>query len=660
MPNQLINESSLYLQQHAHNPVDWRPWSEEVFDRAKEEDKPVFVSIGYSSCHWCHVMEHESFENQETANYLNEHFLCIKVDREELPDVDSFYMDAVQMMSGQGGWPLNVFVTPDKKPFWGGTYFPPQPVQGRASFMQILEQIHKVWEEKKDSALQQSEKLTDAISSDMMGRLSEYPIDESLVKAGIQNIKKQYEPEFGGFSTAPKFPHFMTILNLFRAWKRFGDEEALSMALKSLNAMLAGGIYDQIGGGIHRYSTDQEWLAPHFEKMLYDQAQLLITLAEAYEISGNEIYKRAANEALDCLNKKFRNKDGMFGSALDADTNGEEGLTYVWTKSELKDVLNEEEFEQLDQLFDIDEGGNWEGNIIPRFKKTEEISEKGKIAGTLEKLLKIRDERQQPGKDTKMITAWNALLLKGFIAGAQAFQDDLFHQAAMELATALSEIQLTNETGAVHRLQQEGTDQFLEDHAVLASAFAEMYTITGDGSWIQKAEKITDRIRSEFYDADKHAFFTNNRERDSILGNRRDLFDNAQPSAQSLAVEAFLSVGRLLADQNLYRLGEAVVLKTAELSKKYTLSVGWLFQQAQWIEAKGYDVVIVGKSPEKPKAYTPFDVAIHPDKQKPQPDWVKEKNLIHDSEFTAYPCTLGHCESPISFENDWVKFWAKR
>lgn len=660
MPNQLINESSLYLQQHAQNPVNWHPWSDEVFEQAQRDNKPVFISIGYSSCHWCHVMEHESFEDEETAAYLNEHFLSIKVDREELPDVDAFYMDAVQMLSGHGGWPLNVFVTPEKKPFWGGTYFPPQPVQGRASFMQVLKQIHQVWEEKKDSALQQSEKLTDAISADMMGRLSEFQIDAELVESGIKNIKEQFEPEFGGFSTAPKFPNFMTILNLFRGWKRFGDKEALDMAFKSLKSMLAGGIYDQIGGGIHRYSTDKEWLVPHFEKMLYDQAQLLITLAEAYEMSGETVFEETARETLNCLETKFKNSNGTYGSALDADTDGEEGLTYVWQKSELLENLDEDEFKLVEELFEIDEAGNWEGSIIPRFQKTDDLARKIELKNIAEKLLIQRDKRPQPELDSKMITSWNALLLKGFVSCARAFDSKPFADAAIDLAEQLSNHQVNTTTGAVNRLEKEDTDQFLEDHAVLSTAFAEVYLLTGNGKWIKRAELITDRIRSEFYDADKHAFFTNNRQRDSILGTRRDLFDNAQPSAQSLAVESFLMVGRLLADQNLYRLGEAVALKTAELSKKYTLSVGWLFQQVQLIEAQGYDVVVVGTQPEKSHSYYPFDFILQPDENKPQPDWVKAKKMLDDSTFTAYPCTLGHCEQPITSKEDWEVFWEKR
>ncbi|MBW7913814.1 MAG: thioredoxin domain-containing protein [Taibaiella sp.] len=419
MANRLINEQSPYLLQHAHNPVDWYPWGDEAFERAKNENKPVLVSIGYAACHWCHVMERESFEDEATARYMNEHFINIKVDREEHPDVDHLYMDAVQAISQQGGWPLNVFVTPGRVPFYGGTYYPPKPLYGRPSWLQVMERMHEVWTKQQDEVTAQTGQMLnylEQLSIVAMSRRGEW--DAATCRAVADNMLAASDKEFGGFGNAPKFPGATSILYLLEHYHYTGYEPALQHAVKSLDAMAQGGIYDQLGGGFARYSTDRYWLAPHFEKMLYDNALLVSTYTTAYAITGKALYRKVVEETIAFVNRELRSPDGGFYSALDADSEGVEGKYYTWTWEEWLAATGGDEL--AERYFGVKENGNWEGtNILHVSMGLEELSgtlgmeinDAGqRIEGAKQQLLQLRAERVRPATDDKCLLAWNALM----------------------------------------------------------------------------------------------------------------------------------------------------------------------------------------------------------------------------------------------------------
>ena len=447
--NHLIDQSSPYLLQHAHNPVNWYPWGEAALQKAKEEDKPVLVSIGYSACHWCHVMERESFEDEGTAKLMNDNFINIKIDREERPDLDHIYMDAVQVISGSGGWPLNVFLTPGLKPFYGGTYFPPQRAYNRASWKEVLTGVSNLFRDKRQEVEAQAEELTQHIGrSDVTSRTNRdiLNIQEGGILTQEQcdeifgNIMKQADKKWGGFGNAPKFPQTFTIKYLLRYYHYYRNDEALQQACLSLDKMIQGGIYDQIGGGFARYSTDTEWLAPHFEKMLYDNALLIDALAEGYQVTKNDSYKKAIDQTIEFIEKELSDKNGGFYAALDADSEGEEGKYYVWQYDEVKDILGDDAA-MFCEFYDITPGGNWEGKNIPRIltplsqfaaqKNTDEKELTQLIVSCSEKLLMHRNKRVRPQLDDKILLGWNALMISALCKAGAALNNNRYKELAL-------------------------------------------------------------------------------------------------------------------------------------------------------------------------------------------------------------------------------------
>src|SRR5215471_17353235 len=513
--NRLIHEKSPYLQQHAHNPVDWYPWGKEAFDKARAENKPIFLSIGYSTCHWCHVMERESFENDEVARFLNENFVSIKVDREERPDVDKIYMTFVQATTGQGGWPLNVFLTPDLKPFFGGTYFPPDNRYGRSSFLQLLQQIKNLWETKRDdlanSASQMHVRLQEATAA--AETASDTHLSAATIRHAATLFKKAYDPRHGGFGDAPKFPQPSQAQLLLRYAKRFNDEEARRMVLHTCDKMAAGGIHDQLGGGFARYSVDAEWLVPHFEKMLYDNAQLTQLYLDAYLVSGEQRYAEVARDIIDYVRRDMTHPQGGFYSAEDADSEGHEGKFYCWTREELAKLLTPEEFKVVVRYFGITEAGNFIDHSHPTPLQNQNVlsvvdpklsqSEKPLLASAKKKMFDARAKRVRPHLDDKVLASWNGLML-GAIARAYAILGEEKYRRAAEKNISFLRTKLwdPSQKTLYHRWRDGQRDnvQLLEGYAFLLSGVLELYEATIDSRDLDFAIALAESMLAKFYD----------------------------------------------------------------------------------------------------------------------------------------------------------------
>ncbi len=556
--NRLAKESSPYLLQHAHNPVDWYPWGDEALQKAKAEDKPILVSIGYSACHWCHVMERESFEDTETAEMMNANFVCIKIDREERPDLDHIYMDAVQAMTGSGGWPLNVFLTPDKKPFFGGTYFPPRAAFNRPSWRDVLTGISRSFREKKGEIEGQAETLTAHLlqsnsfglqkvnqSGDDLGAI----FNASSIDQVFSNIMSGADKEEGGFGRAPKFPQTFTIGFLLHYYHFSKNEDALKQACLSLDKMIAGGIYDQIGGGFARYSTDNEWLAPHFEKMLYDNALLVITLSEAWQLTKKDIYRNTIIQTMEFVNRELSSPDGGFYAALDADSEGEEGRYYVWDKSEVEEIL-QEDAGLFCEFYDITAHGNWEGKNILRirtdaaeFSKRRSITE-SELSVLLEasrrKLLTYRAMRIRPLTDDKILLGWNALMIIACCKAYAALGIDDYRDRAIKNMEFIRHGLKGEGLHFFYHTYAQGVAKFpafLEDYAFLTAALLQLQEITGDTGYLAAAKEITSFAIDHFGEEDSGFFFYTHQDQQDVIIRKKEVYDGAIPSGN--AVMAF-------------------------------------------------------------------------------------------------------------------------
>jgi uncharacterized protein len=568
MPNQLIHETSPYLLQHAHNPVNWYPWGGEAIKKAKQENKPILVSIGYAACHWCHVMEHESFENEATAKLMNDYFINIKIDREERPDVDHTYMDAVQAMTGQGGWPLNVFLTPDLKPFFGGTYFPPQKAHGRGSWSDVLVGIHMAWQERKHEVIQQAETLTEhLIKANSFGTIvsqEEFiPTKENLALINA-TILKNADTVDGGFGSAPKFPQLHTISFLLHHYYYSQNEAALQQAILSLQKMINGGIYDQLGGGLARYSTDNTWLVPHFEKMLYDNALFVAVLADAYQITKNEIFKNAIVETLDFVQRDLMHSNYLFYAAMDADSEGIEGKFYCWTATEIDTVLNPTEAELFKEYYNVTAKGNWtephhniNTNILHITQRVEdfaaqhnksdsEISER--ILNCKEKLLAIRYKRIPPLTDDKCLLSWNALMNKAFTKAYEATLEESYLQIATKNMEAMLQnyIMINDGMGNItifhtHKNGVATINAFLEDVAYLIDALLTLNNHLQNNDYKVWIEKLI-QYSFDHYSSDGAFFYFTNKQQENTIVRKKEIYDGATPSGNSImAINLYLA-----------------------------------------------------------------------------------------------------------------------
>jgi uncharacterized protein YyaL (SSP411 family) len=604
MANKLIGEQSPYLLQHAHNPVDWYPWSDEAFERAKNENKPVLVSIGYAACHWCHVMERESFEDDATARYMNEHFISIKVDREEHPDVDHLYMDAVQAISQQGGWPLNVFVTPERVPFYGGTYFPPKPLYGRPSWLQVLQRMHEVWTTQNDEVLSQTGQMLNylkQLSVVAMDKGRQWDAEDCRTVA--DNMLSTADKEYGGFGNAPKFPSAAAINYLLEHYHFTGYQPALQQALKSLDAMAEGGIYDQLGGGFARYSTDRHWLAPHFEKMLYDNALLIVSYALAYALTGKGLYRKVVEETIAFVNRELQSPEGGFYCALDADTEDEEGKFYTWTWDEWLSATGGNEL--AEKYFGVKKAGNWEGtNILHVSTGVETLSKEynlgeeeveTRIEKVKQQLLQARNMGIHPATDDKCLLAWNALMNMALSKAGELLGNPVYiQQAEQHLHWMIESYQ--QESGLKHTWKNgvAKIEAKLDDYAYLVSAMLQLAAISGDNSLIVKASSLAEITEKEFLHEDKTFFYYSSNKQADIPVRKTDLYDGSTPSANSVMAANLIWLGMLMERSARVEQGRFMLNNMLGSISRYATSFSNWAIEGQRMQTGNYTVVATG------------------------------------------------------------------
>jgi uncharacterized protein YyaL (SSP411 family) len=665
--NRLAAETSPYLLQHAHNPVDWYPWGPEALSRAREMGRPIFLSIGYAACHWCHVMERESFENEATAALLNEGFVAIKVDREERPDLDSIYMDAVQQMTGQGGWPMSVFLTTDGKPFYGGTYFPDQARHGLPSFRDVLRGIAEAWRDRRDQVEEAGTTLASAIAA----RASAAPIGaDAAAAAGAQGwmldaavvaLEREFDARNGGWGGAPKFPQPMTIEFLLRMHVRTGDERPLAMARRTLDAMAAGGIYDHLGGGFARYATDSVWLVPHFEKMLYDNAQLARVYTHAWQLTGVPRYREVVYETLGFVLREMRTADGGFASSLDADTEGDEGATYVWPADEIRSVLGADAG-PFEAAYDVTANGNWEGRtILRRIREGDEVA----LAAARGKLLAVRDLRPQPARDDKVLTAWNGLMIAALADAGSIAGPVRGYKGFTDAAVGAADLLLTRVRDNDGRLRRSWKDRralhsgVLEDYANLAEGLLALYQATFDERWFVAARNLGDQILVHFADP-AGGFFDTADDHEALITRPKGLQDNAVPSGNAMAVTVLQKLAALTGESRYADAAAGALALVTSYAHRYPTAF------AQWLSAIAFDlseateVAIVGDTPAAGPdslldvvrgAYRPFSVvALASDEQQANQSAIAllhERHKINEKA-TAYVCRAFACRAPTN------------
>jgi len=594
--NKLADESSPYLLQHAHNPVNWYPWGDEALLKAREEDKPILVSIGYSACHWCHVMEHESFEDEETAMLMNENFINIKIDREERPDLDHIYMDAVQAISGSGGWPLNVFLTPDKKPFYGGTYFPPQRAHNRASWTEVLQGVSKLFTEKRQETEAQADELTQHIGrSDVTASIKNFSLDiqgeDIFTKAQcdeiFENIIKQADKKWGGFGNAPKFPQTFTINYLLRYYHYTKNEDALKQACLSLDKMIQGGIYDQPGGGFARYSTDAEWLAPHFEKMLYDNALLIRTLCDAYQVTKNISYKKTIAQTIDFIERELMHEGGGFYSALDADSEGVEGKFYVWSYDEVNEILGDDA-KLFCEYYNVTPNGNWEHTNILRVltslhdfamqKDLDEQKLEEQLNISSQKLLKERSKRIRPQTDDKILLGWNALMITALCKAAAALGISQYKEMAITNFNFLfSRFKVgDNDFEFYHTYKNKVAKYpaFLDDYACLTEACISLQEITSDNIYIEHARSLTEYVLENFTSTEEDFFYYSGKKQNDVIVRKKEIYDGAVPSGNSVMAFNLFYLSIIFNNAKWKEKAAAYLSNLSELIIKYPTSFG--------------------------------------------------------------------------------------
>jgi uncharacterized protein len=607
MPNQLAHETSPYLLQHKDNPVDWHPWDEAAIAKARREEKPIFLSIGYSACHWCHVMEHESFENPEIARLLNDNFVSIKVDREERPDLDQIYMNAVQMLTGRGGWPMSVFLTPELKPFYGGTYWPPRGTQGMPGFDQVLTAVVDAWRDRREQAVAGAEQITAELHK--VGQLDsggEGELSFELIDAAVRQLHRAFDSTSGGFGSAPKFPHPMDLQLLVAAYSRSQQPGLLDMVRLTLDRMAAGGIYDHLGGGFARYSVDARWLVPHFEKMLYDNALLARAYLDAYLVTGSAEYSRVVRETLDYVIRDMTGPAGGFYSTEDADSEGEEGRFYTWTPDEIDAVLSDERGATFGRVYDATDAGNFEGRNILNLPKTIEQCAKilgrepGELAAELAesraKLFASREKRVRPGRDDKVIVAWNGLMIDTMARAWAPLEEPRYLFAAIEAAEFILQNMRCDDGRLLHtwRDGQAKFDAYLDDYTSLANALVTLYEATGNEQWIDEACRLLDIVLAKFADPDGGGFFYTAADHEQLITRTKELTDSSTPSGNALAATALLRLGKLTGRRDYLDAAEATLTAAVPLLERAPLAAGQMLLALDLYLGPTFELVIVG------------------------------------------------------------------
>ena len=597
--NKLSQEISPYLLQHAGNPVAWQPWGPEALARAAGEQKPIFLSIGYSACHWCHVMAHESFENREIAERLNRDFISIKVDREERPDLDQIYMDAVQAMTGQGGWPMSVFLTPEQKPFFGGTYWPLHGRGGMPGFDQVLAAVAAAWRERRSDVLQQAEKAVQFLQGQRLAGSKSAELNEAPLETAEAALAQAFDDRLGGFGPAPKFPHATDLNLLLARWRATRREPLLEMVVVTLDRMAAGGIYDHLGGGFHRYSVDAEWLVPHFEKMLYDNAMLANCYLDAWQETQRHDYLGVVRQTLDYVLRDMTGPLGGFLSAEDADSEGEEGKFYVWTPQEVKAALGAERAAAFCRVYDVTEAGNFEGrNILHLAKPIAACArvldrEAASLAAELEAdravLLAVRGRRPRPGRDDKVLVSWNGLMIDA-MARAGAVLDEPRYRAAAAAAADFLLAHLRDERGRLLHCWRDGQarhNAFLDDHASLCNALVTLYETQSGPRWLDEATGLADAMLARFADTEGGGFFYTSSDHEPLIARKKDLWDTPAPSSTGLTVTALLRLARHTGRDDYRRAVEETLQASMPWMERASLGVGQLlFALDAWLVAR--------------------------------------------------------------------------
>jgi uncharacterized protein YyaL (SSP411 family) len=698
-PNRLIDEKSPYLLQHAHNPVDWYPWGEDAFDKARQEDKPIFLSIGYSTCHWCHVMERESFENEEIAQLMNELFVNIKVDREERPDVDRVYMTTVQVLTGHGGWPLSVWLTPDLQPFFGGTYFPPESQYGRPGFPEILRSIGQTWSDRPQQIRQSGAKILKALQqqTQVTGPPLVNPLTEDeetlrgALDTGFKQLSRSYDAQRGGFSPEPKFPRPATFNFLLRHWARRDEAGALEMTLETLRRMWAGGMYDHLGGGFHRYSVDTYWRVPHFEKMLYDQAQLAISYLEAYQITQETFFAAVARDVLDYVLRDMTDEAGGFYSAEDADSatdparpdHKEEGAFYMWTQAEVEEILGEIDAPVFIYLYGIAEKGNsisdptgelGDRNVLyvastfeqasERFGQDEEevrrIGERGKRL-----LLTAREKRPRPQLDDKIIASWNGLMISAFVRASQVLGENHYLQTGRRAAEFLVAELYDSDSGTLKRRYRDGEARHpahLEDYAFLTQGLIDLYEAGFERRWLEMAVRLTETQIESFWDEQAGGFFDTSGQDPSIILRTRETHDGAEPSGNSIAACNLLRLSWILGRQDWRQRAESTISSVFQQLTSAPVTMPQMLATVDFALDPPRQIVIVG-SPEAEdtramlraihKRFLPDKIVLLVDENKEQPELGDAAEFYDtleqvDDRPTAYVCENYACRLPTN------------
>jgi uncharacterized protein len=593
--NRLAEATSPYLLQHADNPVDWYPWGDEALAKASDDDLPIFLSIGYAACHWCHVMERESFEDEETAAFLNEHFVAIKVDREERPDLDAIYMDAVQAMTGQGGWPLSAFLTPAGEPFFAGTYFPKVPAHGMPAFRQVLEGIAEAWRERRPEVQEQGGRVVEAISRTALLQASSDPLTEELESEALASLGSAFDATWGGFGGAPKFPQPMTLEFVLRMAVR-GSADARTMLTTTLDRMAAGGIHDQLGGGFARYATDATWLVPHFEKMLYDNAQLAQLFTRAWQFTRDDRYRRVATGTLRYLLREMRQPEGGFSSSQDADSEGVEGKFFTWSWDDLVALVGDDAARALGAT----PHGNWEGmNVL--WRPDEAGSDGTDLDGASRLLFAERERRVRPATDDKVLTAWNGMAVRAFAEAGRAFDEPDFVAAAIECADFLL-ANLRADDGRLLRSWRQGLrggPGYADDHALLASGLLALHERTGDVRWFEEARRLADELVFLFLDRERGGFFQTGADVDPLVIRPKELYDNAVPSGNSAAADVLLRLSLLTGDGELERIGTDAIALVRDVLGRAPMGFGHALCALDLHVGPSNEIAIVG-DPDDP------------------------------------------------------------
>jgi uncharacterized protein YyaL (SSP411 family) len=654
--NHLIHESSPYLLQHAHNPVDWYPWGDEAFAKARSENKPVLLSIGYSACHWCHVMAHESFEDEAIAQLMNKLFVNIKVDREERPDLDQIYMNAVQMMTHHGGWPMTVFLTPDGMPFYGGTYFPPQDRYNMPGFPRVLISVAEAYRDRQSEIAETGKSLLQELERLSAPSGADRPVSPELLDTAYAAMVKSYDSLNGGFGGAPKFPPAMALEFLLRTYVRTGDNEALEMVEHTTEKMAHGGIYDQLGGGFHRYSTDSKWLVPHFEKMLYDNALLSRLYLHYYQVSQSSLARETAEGILDYVLREMTDPAGGFYSTQDADSEGHEGKFFVWDIDEIKSVLGEAESPAFTSYYNVTPGGNFEGKNILNVNPSAERPH----PGTRRELFEVREKRIKPDRDEKIITAWNGLMVASFAeAGIILGRNDYTDAAEKNAEFILSNLK---RDGFLLRTYKDGVAKFngyLEDYAFFSEGLVTLYETTGDLRWLQEALALTDRMIEEFCDENGAGFFFTGKSHENLIVRSKDYFDNAIPAGNSVAADVLLRLAILTDNQRYRDLAEAVFGEIGDSIRRYPSGFGYALSAIDFLFSSPKEIAIVGEDEsdvqpllqEAWRKYLPSKVValgLLDDAEATSTVPLLRNRPLVDGQATAYVCQHYTCKQPVT------------